>query len=308
MNKLLHVLNGDCTLAIMNKQQMAGDKVVWREVLCEGKTVPQVGSKGFWAERTDFFEAFFEAAPNQFRKWTIEEFEKLYRFRDYEEVVLWFEHDLFCQINMVALLSWFANQDRGNTRIALVCLGNHPDYEDMISLGEIHPKYYPELFNNRKTLHQKDLNEALRVWNCYCSDDPADLLKLKINGSFPYLKKALKAHLKRFPSVKNGLNIIENDILNLAAQGQKNPHKIVGQLLENYSYYGFGDLQYYSYFKRLMPLFEEKDGLQLNELGKDIQKGKKDFLKLQLAKSAYLGGARMEQYRWDETRKALLRA
>ena len=306
MNKLLHVLNGDSTLTMMNKQKMGGDKIVWREVLCEGKTMPLVGSKAFWEERTDFFEAFFEVAPNQFHKWTIEEFEKLYAFEDYDEVVLWFEYDLFCQINMIALLSWFAQQDRGNTQISLVCLGEHIHYDGLVSLGEIDSKHYPELLKNRKILRQKDLDEALSVWNCYCSNKPNQLLELPINGTFPYLKKALKEHLKRFPSLKNGLNIIENNILSLAIQGVNNPHKVVGQLLEKYTHYGFGDLQYYSYLKRLILLFSDIDAMKVNDLGMAIYKGQQNFLDLQLAQDTYLGGAKIEQFRWDEHKKALL--
>ena len=32
---------------------------------------------------------------------------------DFERIVLWFEHDLFDQLHLLQLLSWFADHDRG---------------------------------------------------------------------------------------------------------------------------------------------------------------------------------------------------
>lgn len=307
MKQLLHILNGDSTLSMMNKQKIAGDKVVWREVLCEGKTIPTIGSPEFWKERIQFFESFFEVENTQFKDFTIKEFDKLKNFQSYDEVVLWFEHDLFCQINMIAMISWLAQQNKGKTTISLVCLGEFEHYEELVALGEIDSKYYPQLFDQRKTLEKKDFAEALTAWKCYCSDQPSQLLNLKINGAFPYLQPALKAHLKRFPSVKNGLNFIENNILHLAKSGVDNPHRLVGKLLKEYPQYGFGDLQYYGYIKRMLPLFESIQPLVLNDLGKAVVEGDKDFQQL-VGETEYLGGANIQQFRWDENQSALLEA
>lgn len=305
MKQFLHVLNGDSTLSMMNKQKIEGNKVVWREVLCEGKTNPAVGSPEFWQERMNFFETFFEAEQAQFEDYAIKEFEKLKDFQSYDEVVLWFEHDLFCQINMLALISWFAQQDTSATTVSLVCLGIFENYEKLVALGEIDAKYYPQLFENRRELHQEDFDIASTAWNAYCSDQPIQLLSIKTNKTFPYLQAALEAHVRRFPSVKNGLNQIENRMLNLVADGVDNPHKLVGQILKVYPNYGFGDLQYYGYLKRMLPLFKSLQPLLLNENGEAVLAGKKDFQTL-IQVDEYLGGAQVSQFRWDDDAAALL--
>jgi hypothetical protein len=47
-------------------------------------------------------------------------------FSNHEEVVLWFEHDLFCQVHLIYLLDWFAQRDLGNTRLTLISIDEFP--------------------------------------------------------------------------------------------------------------------------------------------------------------------------------------
>ena len=54
----------------------------------------------------------FEKCESELR----EQEEALSRFSDHEEVVLWFEHDLFCQVQLIYLLDWFARRELGQTK------------------------------------------------------------------------------------------------------------------------------------------------------------------------------------------------
>ncbi len=47
-------------------------------------------------------------------------------YRSYDEVVLWFEHDLFDQLLLVRLLDWFSARDLGLTRLSLISIAEHP--------------------------------------------------------------------------------------------------------------------------------------------------------------------------------------
>ena len=103
--KTLHILNGDSSLHQFNKTSLEGDTLVWREILCEGKTREEIGSAPYWETRKEFLKNY---AKDSFEK----HFENLkqeissVRFSDYEEVILWFEYDLFCQINMLGAIAW----------------------------------------------------------------------------------------------------------------------------------------------------------------------------------------------------------
>ena len=56
---------------------------------------------------------------------------------------------------------------------------------------------------------------------------------------FIYLSKAFEMHLKRFPSVENGLNFLENKIVNLASEKSIISKKQLAQKLsKNHESYG----------------------------------------------------------------------
>jgi hypothetical protein len=44
-------------------------------------------------------------------------------YPSYDEVVLWFEHDLFDPLILIRLLDWFGRRELGRTRVSLVCIG-----------------------------------------------------------------------------------------------------------------------------------------------------------------------------------------
>ena len=112
MSKTLHILNGDSTVEIFDKTTILGDIVVWREMLCEGVIQNEIGSDAFWKSRYDFFESEFNVNKLEYFDKTIKELIKLEELSNYKEVVLWFEYDLFCQINLIAACSYLLKSFR----------------------------------------------------------------------------------------------------------------------------------------------------------------------------------------------------
>ncbi len=306
----LHVLNGDATLEIFRKTAIQGDTLVWREVLVEGKVTEAVGSALFWQERAAFFEGMLETDKNVYQTLTIQEFERLKNFPDYKEVTLWFEYDLFCQINLMALLSWFCKQKIRKTRISMVCAGDVAGYSGWVALGTIKPEAYPILFGQRVALSGIDLQYADLVWKVFCASNPVDLIPFatkNMHPKFPYLPAALKAHLKRFPSVRNGLNDIEKQMLTLVQDGKISEKEVVRDMLKKQNFYGFGDLQYALYLKQLNPLFKTTKPLALNQWGEKILANQADLLAL-FPTQEYLGGTLKRAYRWDHHTENLVKA
>ncbi len=304
----LHVLNGDATLEIFEQTNLPGNKMVWREVLSEGRVPETIGAETFWEVRSSFFESFFEAEEGKYHKLTIEEFEKVESFSQYDEITLWFEYDLFCQLNMMALLSWFARQHLGNIQLSLVCIGEIPGYERLVGLGEIPSNLYPELFEKRQSLTKEDLDFAEEFWAVFSSDNPTRLRDLAetYSNRFPYLPAAVYAHLQRFPSTNNGLNVIENKMMHIVHSGVGDSKKIVGKLLREDNAFGFGDWQYFKYLENLYPLMQDDEGLQLNALGEKVLNGQEDFVKW-AEHDYYWGGTHFKSFRWDEKQQKLIR-
>ncbi len=300
MSQLIHILNGDSTAGAFKSQHIPGEVIVWREVLCEGPADPEVGSPTFWMGRRRFFSSFFLVETRDYDTKTVSEFEKLsLALKNADEIVLWFEYDLFCQINMIAILSWLNSRPLRGKSISLICTGHFPGYDKMVGLGELDPLHYPILFEERQQLTKQDLFFASVLWKTYCSDDHRELLPLAETAppAFQYLEEALRAHYQRFPSYGNGLNEIQRFIIGLLATGPQTERELIGQLLQRPNFYGIGDQQYARYIEHLSPLYNRGEKLELNDLGIQVANDEANFI-FHTHHIYRFGGADSTMYRW----------
>ena len=196
----LHITNGDSTTQYLQKLNFKGEIITWREMLCEGKTTTDVGSEGFWKTRFDFFQTSYKVTKKKFIDFTVKEYRNLCNQKQQEEIILWFEYDLFCQINMLAVISWLKKYRKGR-KISLVCSGKIENSEKLHGLGELSSSQLKEHFKNRVELSLDDIEYADYMWQLYCSDSPLRLeavYQFNPMSPFIYLQDALKAHLNVF--------------------------------------------------------------------------------------------------------------
>lgn len=293
MSSLLHITNGDSFTQRLKKLNIKGDIVTWREMLCEGKTETNVGSESFWKTRFDFLSKNYKVTKSWFVEKTLKEYRSLCNHKQQDQIVLWFEYDLFCQINMLAVISWL-KAHRKYAEISLVCSGNEDESDTMYALNELSDEQLLQLYKNRTVLSQDDIEYADYVWQLYCSDNPIRLENLTDfkNYQFDYLSDAIKTHLHRFPSIKNGLNAMENNILNLSiTEKPKSKKALMGTLLKNQGLLGFGDSQYERAISRLKPLYSSFNPVRLTKKGKEILEGKTSYYSCIQDNDVYLGGA-----------------
>lgn len=272
MNKTIHVLNGDSTAQILDKSNIDGDIVVWREMLCEGPLHTNVGSDEFWGNRYTFFENEIGVERLEYFDKTIKEIVKLEDVSNYNEVVLWFEFDLFCQVNLLALCTYLLSNYVKKANYFLVCTGKKEGKDKLQPLSNYSPEDYKNLYKNKILLSKANLEYAKQCWNVYVKNDFEELKNFNFNQSskFEYLQLAMNQHLNSFPS-KNGFNQIENKILETINSNPLSDSEIVKNLLiwqEKETVYGFGDLQYFMYLKRLESYYNIVDKkYYLNEKG-----------------------------------------
>ena len=135
-------------------------------------------------------------------------------FSEHDEVVLWFENDLFCQLHLIYLLTWFSRQDLEQTKLSLICVGQFPGKENFRGLGELSPQELASLFPARTKVTRAQLSLSASAWRAYCSPDPTALEKLlpASTSSLPFLAAALQVHLQRFPSTANGLAALKSEL------------------------------------------------------------------------------------------------
>ena len=275
MNKILHILNGDSTAQILEESSITGDVIVWREMLCEGPLQKEVGSDKFWMCRYSFFENELAVSKLEYFDKTIREIVKIEDIANYNEVVLWFEYDLFCQINLLALSTYLLKFYRKDVKFSLICTGKEEGMKSLQTLSDYSPERYQTLLENRVKLSRNNLLFAEECWILYVENDKQKLKSFDFNKSskFKYLQIAIDQHLKRFPEL-NGLNQIENKIIELINFDLLTKKDLIKKLLlwqQEKTVYGFGDLQYQLVLEKLKAYYTIKDQKYiLNEMGIEL--------------------------------------
>lgn len=309
MKSLLHITNGDSFTDVLKSLPLKGDIITWREMLCEGKTLCNVGSESFWKTRFDFLNKHYKVSKSWFVEKTLKEYRSLCNHKQQDQIVLWFEYDLFCQVNMLAVLSWLKTHRR-HAEISLVCSGKEDETDRLYGLGELNQEQLLKLYENRVTLTQDDIEYADYVWQLYCSDNP---MRLENLGSFEdfqftYLSEAVKAHLKRFPTIRNGLNEVENTVLQLAnREGASSQRELVGKILRNQGRYGFGDTQYERVLQKMKPLFTSFNPVKLSRKGKQVLEGNTNYYANLRDADTYLGGALKYNFLYNSDSSRILK-
>lgn len=293
MKSLLHITNGDNFTSKLQTLPLKGDTITWREMLCEGKTLCSVGSESFWKTRFEYLNKNYKISKSWFVEKTLKEYRSLCNHKQQDHIVLWFEYDLFCQINMLAVLSWLKTHRR-HAEISLVCSGREGEGDKLYALTELSEEQLMDLYERRTLLSQDDIEYADYIWQLYCSDNPIRLENQIANNDFQfeYLSEALKTHLRRFPTIKNGLNELENHILEVAKTKKLGSRaELMDALLTNQGYYGYTDTQYDRIITSLRPLFNSFNPVKLTKKGMSVLENKSNYYSQIRDNQLYLGGS-----------------
>ncbi|HEV7744942.1 MAG TPA: hypothetical protein VGO56_08090 [Pyrinomonadaceae bacterium] len=332
---MLHIHNGDSAANVAKQTALPGEHFAFREALLTGPTPAEFKSNGWRLVRARHLcEAYgvdLKQALNDLRQ----QDEKLATFREHEEVVLWFEHDLFCQLHLIYLLDWFGQQHMGETKLSLVCIDKFPGRENFRGLGELTPQEFASLFPVRQPVTSIQSQLATAAWGAYCSPDPThiEIVLTSDTSALPFLNAALRAHLERFPATTNGLSRIENSALQSIHDGVSKFSELFLRFVNEEPVYGLGDAQFWLALRRLSgafpPLLEiagVKDEdletqlltpkvvrtatFELSHLGESTLNGESDFVALN-GIDLWLGGVHLHGptgsslWRWDATTESL---
>ncbi len=251
----LHILNGDSTLFSFKETGLDGDTMVWREVLSEGPLEENISSGSFWRARSQWITQSFTETPDGYQEKMVDQLSKL--TEPYDEINLWFEFDLHCQVNLLGAMNYLKQQaDLSSPAIYLICPADFPGKENFMGMGELSGEELEYLYDNiRVQLSAIDFVIAAEVWAIYVSRD-AEKLKEYINtthfwGSLHLLKPALEAQLKRLQVNENGLNYVEQKLLDIYNYGFKTRPEIYRKFWETEKIYGMGDMELDIYLQKI---------------------------------------------------------
>lgn len=275
MSNKVHILNGDSTVVALKESDILGDIIVWREMLCEGPLSINIGLDEFWNLRYTFFKEELKVSKLDYYDKTIKELTKIEDLSNYNEVVLWFEYDLFCQVNLIALCAYLLKHYRKDITYYLICVGKEKNKENLQTLSDYSPNEYQILYEKRVKLTRHDLLFAKECWEKYVSNNIQELKEFNFNknGKFNYLQLAIHQQLERYAD-NNGLNQIDYKLVETINSKALTEKEVVRELLnwqKEETVYGFGDLQYFKYLEKLHPFYSIKnDYYYLNDKGKSF--------------------------------------
>lgn len=301
MIKTLHILNGDSLHHILQKEEVHGDYAIWREMLCEGKTVVNLESDAFRKARVDFFKKNYPEQSGSYDEAFGSQLAIIADAHLYDEINLWFEYDLFCHINLIACIS-FLKALGFKGKIYHICSGRIEGKQALQSLSQLSNEELLKHYENKTQLDNHDLFLADDLWRLYCGKDHLKLKPERAKDSnFKYLANCISAHKERFPHVSTGLNTLETNMLRLIRKYEiKTEHQLCGYMLNYQGYYGYGDLQILKMIARMRSFFKlENDLLVLTHQGNDVLDSKVNVLK-KMKYTCRLGGVLKYGYNYNE--------
>ncbi|HJP61109.1 MAG TPA: hypothetical protein VJ865_13970, partial [Gemmatimonadaceae bacterium] len=241
------------------------------------------------------------------------------------EVVLWFEDDLYDQLQLIQLLDFFSNGGADGRKLSLIVVDG---YIPPLSADELR-----RLDDERPLVTPEQLALGNRAWHAFGSDDPTRVEKLlqESTNALPYLARALARHLEEFPSTVNGLSRSEREALTAIDEGHTTPVSAFLEVAKKQESIFLGDLVFYSYLERLSgkahPLVTWSDGspivaptaaesrdfvkreMTLTTLGRDVLAGTRDWQTIN-KQTRWLGGVEIappSAWRWNPDSRQLIR-
>lgn len=161
--KLLHIVNGDHVGETLNRAAILGDVLVWREVYPAGAAFLDMEDRACRKLRTAYLERALGIPSDDYVRGCEMQERELRRFGAYDEVVLWFEHDLFDQTMLWYLLRWFAGQTLGRTKLSLLCIGEFPGIDRFRGLGQLTVEQLETLSATWRPVGRKELETGAKL-------------------------------------------------------------------------------------------------------------------------------------------------
>lgn len=206
---MLHVTNGR-SVSIPDSG-LGGEVIYWDDVLHEGP-VPHLPLEELSELRAHFIADGYGRSYDEVSAGFEQRDNALRAFNDHDELVLWFEHDLYDQLQLLQILAWLSTANRA-TPVSLIQTDTY--------LGHMTPDELRGLFPSRQPVTEEQFGLAAAAWRAFTAPEPSALIELHQSGAsaLPHLRASLRRLFEQYPSVRNGLSRTEQQILQVVSNG-----------------------------------------------------------------------------------------
>jgi Domain of unknown function (DUF1835) len=219
MPEALHISNGDAT--DVPGTGLARRVIYWRDILHEGP-VPEVAPAELRQIRADYLTSYTGAERTEVMRRFTERDQALEAGRD-GEYVLWFEADLYDQLQITEILTRLADLGVPAGHITLICIGEHPGIARFGGLGELTAGQLRELPHTSACarLTPAALELATRAWAAFRAPAPEGLGAIAAArlGELRFLGEAFDRLGREYPATRDGLSLTERRVLAAVADG-----------------------------------------------------------------------------------------
>ena len=325
MADALHVSNGDAT--DLPGTGLAERILYWRDVLHEGP-VPAVGAEELRRIRAEFLAGSGADDRGEGSAMFLERDRTLADNRD-GEYVLWFEADLYDQLQIIQILDRLADLGVPPQRITLICIGEHPGIARFGGLGELTAEQLRELPDDQG-VRAADPGRA-------ASSPPARgrrsarrrrtgcaRIAATRSGELRFLGEAFDRLSREYPATRDGLSLTERRVLAAVADGATDAGTAFVRAWARETRPYLGDSWCFAMMDRMaaapVPLLEADPpgrpvdrvtGLRLTDTGARVLAGEADHVALN-GIDRWIGGVhlrgRQVPWRWDDGTESLVRS
>ena len=219
---LLNVTNGESAGNTLRQTVLGGAVLPWQDALHEGP-VPALPRQKLLQTRARFLaacgwgreQALLSSLERRDRQF-------LEALRDDLEVVLWFEHDLYDQLQLLDVLA-LAHSVEATPE--LIVIGSFPGKPSFAGLGELTASELETLWPSRKRAASAALQLATSVWAGLQDPEPTALAGWATSETvaLPFLAPALRRLLGELPAPADGLSGTERRALQAVDAGARTP-------------------------------------------------------------------------------------
>lgn len=243
----VHILNGD-SLLMHFPDNLWGRTIIAREALIEGDVAGD-DLDSFFENRVAFFKSEYGMDETYYIIKSKSEFDQICRLDRDTSVCLWFEEDLFCQVNLW-FIAWIIINQTDIQSVSLV----RPFPQFPYSFASMSTADLESAFANRESLHANELFALSQLWIAFQRNDFDEMLRIANleQSKMPFLLAAVKAHIARFPA--DGREAEPEAMIRkiLAENKYADFDFVFREFNKRLPIYGFGDLQFEGIWKRVL--------------------------------------------------------
>jgi hypothetical protein len=243
---MVHITNGDCVGDTLRRWAGEPRLIVWHDTLHEGPVRQGLPFASLSAERQEWLTAE-GYGPISFAQRD----KACARLAPRDSVWLWFEDDLYDQLQLLQILDFLHAEGLTSSDHYLIPIPRPLPLEQMAAMAAAKQKVTPEM-----------IDTAVRAWAAFRSPDPRaipDLLDSADLTALPDLRPAFIRLREHSPAPPFGLNRTERAIVMFLESGGMTATDLFveTQRLEERPF--LGDTTFYWYLNHLSPLVQRDE-------------------------------------------------